>query len=170
MAKASVSYDCKACHAYCCSYPIIEARPADRARLAKHFKITAKDFLERYTVSELYGRKRVRVLKHSPDPVLGGSSCMFLNKRTRRCMVYKVKPQICTDHPGDERCEWFDRLTIETLRSPRRKVIRLVQMPSELDGDRPLYEGENLGELLNSYAHGDGSWPPPRRKAKASRA
>lgn len=138
--------------------------------LAKFLGISAKEFLDRCTTSEEYGKKRVRALRHSPDKLVGGTSCMFLNKKTRRCKVYKSRPQICRDYPGDStRCEWYDRLTIESIGAKSRKVIRLVQMPGNIDGDRPQYENDNLGELLESYAHGDGIWPVPKR-ARRKRA
>ena len=38
-----VRYDCSKCPGYCCSYPRIEVKDKDLARLAKHFDLSKAD-------------------------------------------------------------------------------------------------------------------------------
>ena len=155
----SKHYDCGSCQAYCCSYPIIEITGKDCKRLAAGLKLTAADFKERYTEKEEFEGKMIRVLRQSADRRLGAKSCVFLDKVKRRCTVYKHRPKICREHPGDDvRCEWFDRMILERL-TTKRRVIRLKEMPSTVDGDREEYDEEDLADLFDSYVHGDGTWP-----------
>ncbi len=156
---ATQPYDCAECQAYCCSYPIIEVKRKDSKLLARHLDLQQDAFLERYTRQEKHEGKKVRILRHTADRSLGATSCIFLDKQTRRCTVYGARPRICRDHPGDEaRCEWYDRMILE--RKGRRRVIRLKQMPTTISGDREQYDADRLPELFDSYARGDGIWPP----------
>ena len=125
----SAQYDCDSCAAYCCGYPIIEAKPADIRRLARHFGISADDAKEKFTEKE---NNRVRKMRQVPDAKLGAPVCMFLNRKTRGCSIYGARPQICRDYPGD-RCEWNDRRLLETIASGGAKVIRLKVMPWKID-------------------------------------
>ena len=77
-------------------------------------------------------------MKQRHDKVLNTPTCIFLNQKTRNCSVYKARPQICRDYPGD-RCEWNDRRLLEGIAGNGKKVIRLKVMPWTIDGDYPLY-------------------------------
>lgn len=159
----STLYDCDACQAYCCGYPIIEAKPADIRRLARHFGLDADEAKEKFTKKE---NNRVRAMRQKYDPKLGGKMCVFLNLRTRQCGVYHARPQICRDHPGD-RCEWNDRRLLEGIANPGRKVIRLKVMPWKIDADYPDYTKNKLPALVNAYAQSrTGKMPPPRKRKK----
>ena len=149
----SALYDCDSCQAYCCGYPIITATPADIRRLARHFGLAEEEARERFTEKE---NNRVRKMRQRPDKKLGGDMCIFLNQTTRNCTIYKARPQICREHPGD-RCEWHDRKTLESLGG--RKVIRLKVMPWHIDADYPQYTASKLPRLMEAYAHHRGKFP-----------
>ncbi|MGI9298499.1 MAG: YkgJ family cysteine cluster protein [Gammaproteobacteria bacterium] len=148
-------YDCDKCPAYCCGYPVIEASKKDIRRLARHFGLDFDTAREKFTEKE---NNRVRKMRQRPDKKLGAPLCIFLNQKTRKCSVYRARPQICRDHPGD-RCEWNDRRLLESLSD--RKTIRLKVMPWHTDGDYALYGARKLPELLHSYAEGRGKLPFP---------
>lgn len=145
-------YDCDSCPAYCCGYPVIEASKKDIRRLARHFGLSEAEAKERFTEKE---NNRVRKLKQRYDKVLKTPMCMFLNQRTRNCSIYKARPQICRDHPGD-RCEWHDRSMIERIANNGKKVILLKVMPWQIDGDYPQYEEEDMPDLVEAYANRTG--------------
>lgn len=153
-------YNCNQCHSYCCSYPIIEIKSKDTKRLAAHLELSIAQVKAKYLVVEEYEGKDILILKHTTDRSINATSCVFLDKRTRKCKIYDGRPQICRDHPGDDvRCEWFDRMTIENGAGKKRKIIRLKQMPSTIDGEREEYDEDSLGDLLDSYTNGNGDWP-----------
>jgi Fe-S-cluster containining protein len=66
----------------------------------------AKKFSEKAS-----GRKK-RVIRHRNDEHFG-SVCRFLNRKTRACSIYAVRPKICSDFPGTRRCGYYDFLTFE---------------------------------------------------------
>ena len=147
-------YDCSACPAFCCGYPIIEATPRDIRRLARHFGVDAATAKERYTEKE---NNRVRKMKRRADRRMGTKVCVFLNQKTRQCGIYEARPQICRDYPGD-RCEWNDRRLLESgQRRNGRKVWRLKVAPWRVYEDYPTYTARRLPALVESYANnGDG--------------
>ena len=104
-----MSYDCKKCPAYCCSYPIISLTKRDVTRLAKHFAI-APDLAEKRFTKKAYGHKRV--MRRKSDPIFG-KACRFLDVETRRCTVYKARPDVCRRFPGERRCGYYDFLVFE---------------------------------------------------------
>ena len=151
---SSKLFDCNECPGYCCAYPVIQVTRADASRLAKKLGLTVNDVIKEYTRKE---SPRVRSIKQSKDPILKTKTCVFLDKKTRKCTVYHARPQICRDHPGS-RCEWYDRLQIEKAMAGKwgKKVILLKQMPWTIDGDYPLYDEDRVTGLLESYANNDG--------------
>lgn len=157
-----MKYDCDSCPAYCCGYPVIEAKPADIRRLGRHFGMSADDAKERFTEKE---NNRVRKLRQTHDTKLGAPVCMFLNRKTRQCGVYAARPQICRDYPGD-RCEWNDRRLLETIAKGGAKVIRLKVMPWKIDADYPDYTGNKLPALVSAYAKSRMGKIPARQKTK----
>ena len=139
-------YDCDKCPAYCCGYPIIEVTKTDIGRLARHFGVTKEEAKEDFTEKE---NNRVRKLRHREDKKFNSTVCMFLNQKTRQCSIYKARPQICRDHPGD-RCEWYDRKQLESLVAGR-KVIVLKEYPWTIDGDTPQYTAKKFPNLMEEY-------------------
>lgn len=164
----SDNYDCIACPAYCCAYPIIQATGKDIRRLAKHLRKTEEETRSSFTVLE---NSRLRCLKLTPDKHLATKSCVFLDKDTRGCTVYEGRPEICRDHPG-ERCEWHDRRMIEQAianqgKKKKRTVVMLKAMPWTIDAEHPLYDEEHVSHLLECYATGDGLEPGPSSTKKS---
>ncbi|MEO1718992.1 MAG: hypothetical protein AAFR23_02065, partial [Pseudomonadota bacterium] len=51
-------YDCSKCPGYCCSYPVIELREKDVARLAEHFGMTFEAADRKFTRSD-HGYERI---------------------------------------------------------------------------------------------------------------
>lgn len=143
-----MKYNCNDCVAYCCGYPIIEVKPPDIRRLARHFGVSPEQAKADWTEQE---NNRVRKLKQREDKKVGAPTCIFLNQKTRQCSVYYARPQICRDHPGD-RCEWYDRQLFESIANGGRRVIQLKAMPWTIDGDDPLYTEKKLPDLLYQYA------------------
>ena len=70
-----VYFDCSKCPGYCCSiYERVQVTKRDINRLAKHFGVSYETAYRRYTKNW----EKERVLKRTPDPVLG-ESCQFLD-------------------------------------------------------------------------------------------
>ncbi len=110
--KLKILYDCKSCPAYCCSYPRIIVSKKDLRRLAKYFGLTEKKAGTKLTKKgEEPGEW---VLRHKKDETYG-SVCRFLDRETRMCTVYKVRPKICRDYPGTRRCGYWDFLKFERM-------------------------------------------------------
>src|SRR5450432_11538 len=101
-------YDCLKCPAYCCSYDRIIVNGHDVRRLVKHFSITAEQAIDRFTKLV----ENERVLRHQKDEIYG-SICMFIDKETRRCSVYKARPGVCHEYPDRPHCGYYDFLTWE---------------------------------------------------------
>lgn len=116
------AYDCGECPSYCCTYRITEVKPHDQRRLAKSFNLTEEEFGEKYCRWENPAKL---VLKQTPDTVLGIASCVFLDKATRLCKVWDIRPKVCRNFPGHEKCKWWDRWTKES----GRKVVIMKHMP-----------------------------------------
>ena len=152
---AAEPYDCAKCTGYCCAYPIIQVNRDDVRRLAKHLGLTEAGVRSEYTVLE---SPKVTRLRLTADSVHGADSCVFLDKESRLCTVYEGRPGICREHPG-ERCEWYDRMLIETAMANGRKVIMLKEMPWTIDSEHPIYDNEKVTELLQSYAENGGKKP-----------
>jgi Fe-S-cluster containining protein len=112
MAKAAKRkhYNCLKCPAYCCSYSLIPANDRDVKRIARHFGVSAATAREKYT--KVGDKESPRVLRHTNDEHFI-SSCMFLDKKERRCTIYEARPQICRAFPTQSRCGYYDFLKFE---------------------------------------------------------
>jgi Fe-S-cluster containining protein len=110
MASPTSLFKCGRCPAYCCSYPIIEVSKKDLRRLAAYFNMSVKQEAKKFS-EKASGRKK-RVIRHRNDEHFG-SVCRFLNRKTRACSIYAVRPKICSDFPGTRRCGYYDFLTFE---------------------------------------------------------
>lgn len=102
-------YDCSQCPGYCCSYPRIEVKPSDIARLARHFGIEPEQASRRFT--RLY-EPGERILKHQKDTVYG-SICRFFDTDERRCTIYAARPKVCRSYPDGPKCGYYDFLKFE---------------------------------------------------------
>jgi hypothetical protein len=105
-----VSYSCRKCPAYCCTYEEIPLKARDIARLARHFGVEPGEAERRYTRAGEDGKGRV--LRHRKDGIFK-SACVFLDQDERRCTVYEARPAICGDFPGGSRCGYYDFLRFE---------------------------------------------------------
>ena len=104
-----VRYDCSKCPGYCCSYPRIEVKEADLARLARHHGISTELAQRRFT--RLY-EPGERILKHQKDEVYG-SICRFFDTDERRCTIYEARPKVCRSYPDGPKCGYYDFLKFE---------------------------------------------------------
>jgi uncharacterized protein len=105
---ARSTYDCSKCPAYCCSYDQIELKELDIRRLAKHLDLDREVFLKRYTKQG----DELPILRHHKDKLFG-STCVFLDSKTRRCTVYDARPNVCRTYPDRPRCGYYDFLSWE---------------------------------------------------------
>ncbi|MGE0410156.1 MAG: YkgJ family cysteine cluster protein, partial [Amphiplicatus sp.] len=103
-------YNCLKCVAYCCSYAHIPVNGRDVKRLAKHFNVSEAAAEKRFT--KFGDKDSPRVLRHTADEHFI-TSCMFLDKETRRCGIYEARPQICRAFPTQSRCGYYDFLKFE---------------------------------------------------------
>ena len=104
-----VRYDCSKCPGYCCSYPRIEVKDADLARLARHFGLETAQAEKRFTRWYEPGE---RILKHRKDEIYG-SICRFFDTTERRCTVYEARPKVCRSYPNGSKCGYYDFLKFE---------------------------------------------------------
>ncbi len=110
MSQKPVFYNCRRCPAYCCSYPRIIVSEKDLTRLAKHSGIGIEEARQKLT--KRGHEDGERVLRHKGDEHFG-TVCRFLNRKTRMCMVYKARPDVCREFPGPGRCGYYDFLSFE---------------------------------------------------------
>ncbi len=110
MTELPVFYACDRCPSYCCSYPRIAVTAADVRRLARHFGVDAATARKRFT--KRGQEEGERVLRHRHDEIFG-SACRFLDRESRRCTVYRARPEVCRDYPGGVRCGYYDFLAAE---------------------------------------------------------
>jgi uncharacterized protein len=113
-------YDCLKCPAYCCSYDRIIVNGHDIRRLAKHFDITPEKAIDRFTKLV----ENERVLRHQKDEIFG-SICMFIDRETRRCSIYKARPGVCHEYPDRPRCGYYDFLTWERRHQDDQEFVPL---------------------------------------------
>jgi Fe-S-cluster containining protein len=104
-----VRYDCSKCPGYCCSYPRIEVKDADLARLARHFGLETAQAEKRFT---RWYEPGGRILKHRKDEIYG-SICRFFDTTERRCTVYEARPKVCRSYPNGSKCGYYDFLKFE---------------------------------------------------------
>ena len=74
-------YDCLKCPGYCCSYPVIEVKDRDAARIARHFNMPL-DKAEKKFFKSSHGYKRV--MRRKKDKHFG-RVCQFFDTEARRC-------------------------------------------------------------------------------------
>jgi uncharacterized protein len=79
--------DCRQC-AECCRVTEAEIYEKDVEKLAKHFSISRKEFLEKYTATGDEGELILRRTK---------TGCVFLDGND--CTIYEVRPKTCEGFP-----------------------------------------------------------------------
>lgn len=106
-------YNCFDCHAPCCSlYENVLLTEADCEDLAAYFDLNMPDFLRRYTRLE----DGERFLRRKPDRLLGGTTCILLNSKTRLCGAHQARPECCRIWPPKHtrgHCPYYDVITFE---------------------------------------------------------
>lgn len=126
----SENYDCAKCPAYCCSvYDRVAVGKRDIKRLAKHFGLSVRATVQRYT--KVYNGERI--LRRKADPIFG-QACKFLGPETRQCTIYHARPKVCRDFPAARRCAYYDLLQFEREQQGDDTVVPLVQITFR-DGD-----------------------------------
>lgn len=118
-----VSYSCKKCPAYCCTYTDIEVTSRDIDRLAKHFDLNYAQAEGRFTKDD--DKKKVRLLRHRKDRIFD-SACMFLDQEERRCTIYEARPGVCRKFPDSARCGYYDFLRFERAQQGDPEFIALT--------------------------------------------
>ncbi|MEP7076950.1 MAG: YkgJ family cysteine cluster protein [Acidobacteriota bacterium] len=122
--KKKAKYDCSKCPGYCCSvYEIVEVDDKDIERLGRHFGIPSAEAAKKFTRL----RKEGRVLKRKADPLLG-SSCRFLDLKTRRCSIYEARPDVCRDFPPVSRCTFYDLLEFQRRHCGDEEMLPVITM------------------------------------------
>ncbi|MEW6729837.1 MAG: YkgJ family cysteine cluster protein [Acidobacteriota bacterium] len=111
-------FDCSVCPAYCCTYPQIGVTRTDVRRIAKHFDLDLEVAIRRFC-REVDGKL---VLRHREDPIFN-TACRFLDRETRRCTIYEVRPKICRSFPEERRCGYYDFLIWERKRQDDPECI-----------------------------------------------
>jgi Fe-S-cluster containining protein len=92
---------CDHCSACCCSLPV-EVKPADlvRMQLIDEFeleedpKYIAKRLMKQRVVEHFHAKSRTFTLAR-----MASGDCVFLDSRTRRCIIYATRPETCRNHP-----------------------------------------------------------------------
>jgi Fe-S-cluster containining protein len=102
-------YDCTKCPGYCCSYPVIEVKDRDAARIAKHFDLSLAEAEKKY-FKPAHGHSRV--MRRKKDKHFG-KICQFFDTEARRCTIYEARPSTCRIFPGEGRCGYYDFLKFE---------------------------------------------------------
>jgi uncharacterized protein len=108
MAKKA-KYDCLNCPGYCCSYPVIEVKPRDAARIARHFGLS-QDQADKKFFKKV--EEYPRVMRRKADPHFG-KICQFFDTDARRCTIYEARPAACRAFPGEDNCGYYDFLAFE---------------------------------------------------------
>jgi uncharacterized protein len=102
-------YDCLKCPGYCCSYPVIEVKDKDAARIARYFDLTLEKAEKKY-FKAAHGYKRV--MRRKEDKHFG-KICQFFDTEARRCGIYHARPSTCREFPGPDNCGYYDFLKFE---------------------------------------------------------
>jgi uncharacterized protein len=108
MAKKQ-KYDCLKCPGYCCSYPIIEVKDRDAARIAKHFGLPLEKAEKKFFKA---AHEHKRIMRRKADEHYG-KICQFFDTDARRCTIYEARPAACRAFPGEDNCGYYDFLAFE---------------------------------------------------------
>lgn len=164
--KERTFYDCTKCPAFCCSvYERVEVKARDLRRLAAHFGITEEEAARRHT--RLFDDKE-RILRRKKDPLLG-TTCKFLDLKTRGCSIYEARPAICRTYPARPRCGYYDLYRFEKEQQGDPDVIPLIQLTFrkvEIEKTEPVAKPRKLraSKPANDIA------PPAQRRRRGGDA
>lgn len=123
--RENPEYDCNDCPAFCCSvYERVEVKPADLKRLAKYFGISEELAAQRHTREF---DENERILRRKKDPLFG-TTCKFLDLKTRGCSIYEARPSICRKYPARSRCGYYELYQFEQEQQGDPEVLPLVQL------------------------------------------
>lgn len=124
-AREPIHYDCNDCPAFCCSiYERVEVKARDLRRLAQYFGITEEQAASRHT--KLFDGKE-RILRRKKDELFG-TTCKFLDTKTRGCGIYEARPAICRTYPARPRCGYYDLYVFEQEQQGDPEVLPLIQL------------------------------------------
>lgn len=119
-----VHFDCEKCPAFCCSvYERVGVSDSDLERLALHFNLSLEEAEKQLTKKW----EEERILKRKADPVLG-TTCKFLDLKTRGCTIYEARPEACRDYPTQKRCPYFDLYRFELRHQNDATVLPVVNI------------------------------------------
>jgi Fe-S-cluster containining protein len=100
----------------------------DCEALAGHFNLSVPDFIRRYT-RVVAGE---RCLRRKPDTLLGGQTCILLDKHTRLCGAHQARPEVCRVWPPRHtrgRCPYYDVLQFEQRHQGNKVLLRVELTP-----------------------------------------
>ena len=86
-------FECTGCGGCCTArgeYAHVYLNPDEAGELADHLHISVKEFRKRYTFKDEYGYTQLR---------FDDSTCVFLERGTKRCTVYGARPTQCRTFP-----------------------------------------------------------------------
>ena len=91
--KNGIRFQCQGSGNCCCThgeYNFVYLTPKERNKLAKHLKLSLKDFTKKYCQfsDELYHLKS-----------RSSGHCIFFNKKSKRCEIYPLRPFQCRTGP-----------------------------------------------------------------------
>lgn len=95
--------DCLAC-ANCCKVMTPTFTKADLKRIAKHFRMSEKDFYTKWLETD----------KDNGDKVNRIQPCQFLNLENNKCSIYEIRPEDCAKFPHFKRKPFADFNHIHT--------------------------------------------------------
>src|SRR5690606_974360 len=103
----------------------------DVERLGKGFGIDAKTAEKRFTKKD-DGYKRV--MRRKKDHIYG-KICQFFDTTARRCTIYKFRPAVCRDFPGDGKCGYYEFLKFERAGQNDKDYISTTRHDIPTDRD-----------------------------------
>lgn len=92
---------CAHCAGACCSLPV-EVKPSDLVRmdlmdafeLQGELKQVARRLMKQHLIEHFHSKSETFTLAR-----MANGDCIFLERRTRRCTIYALRPETCRNHP-----------------------------------------------------------------------
>lgn len=92
--KSKVHIDCEICDKCCINRGDLKITPINVLEISKFFKITPKEFVEKYTI-KAESNKPELLIKAAGEK----KRCIFNDEQTAKCKIQKVKPMQCVVFP-----------------------------------------------------------------------
>lgn len=108
-----LTYNCKKCTGFCCSYEDIPVERHELKAIAEHFQLPYNVARAKYTTKSTDDGRTV--FRHKKDTIFK-SVCQFLDTKTRKCTIYQVRPSVCRTYPEAPRCGYYEMLSSERKR------------------------------------------------------